>query len=215
MNAKSPFVAGLLWMLVVGAIAPAAAQSRATTPAPPGPQAPATVPPAAVAPAAVVPAGYVIGPEDVLGIVFWREAEMNGDVTVRPDGRITLPLIGEIHAAGLSAETLRDQIQTAAGKYMTAPNVAVVIRQINSRKVFITGRVTTPGTYLLAGPRTVMQIIALAGGLNEYADSKNITVLRVQNGQSRTFKFNYKDVARGKNLEQNIPLEPGDTIVVP
>jgi polysaccharide export outer membrane protein len=162
------------------------------------------------------PPGYVIGAEDVLGIVFWREAEMNGDVAVRPDGRISVPLIGEVMAAGLTPEALRDQIQAAAAKYMTAANVAVVVRQINSKKVFITGRVTNPGTYTLAGPRTVMQVIALAGGLNEYADAKNITVLRTnQKGQARTFKFNYKDVARGKNLQQNIMLEPGDTIVVP
>ena len=174
-----------------------------------------TVPAAAPAATSPVPAGYRIGAEDVLGIVFWREAEMNGDVTVRPDGRITVPLIGEMQAEGLTPEVLRDQIQAAAGKYISAANVSVVVRQINSRKVFITGRVTTPGTYPLVGPRTVMQVIALAGGLNEYADAKNITVLRTLNGRSETFKFNYKDVARGKKLEQNILLEPGDTIVVP
>jgi polysaccharide export outer membrane protein len=174
-----------------------------------------TVPPAARVASTPVPTGYRIGAEDVLGIVFWREAEMNGDVTVRPDGRITVPLIGEMQAEGLTPEVLRDQIQAAAGKYISAANVSVVVRQINSRKVFITGRVTTPGTYPLVGPRSVMQVIALAGGLNEYADAKNITVLRTQNGRSQTFKFNYKDVARGKKLEQNIMLEPGDTIVVP
>jgi polysaccharide export outer membrane protein len=163
----------------------------------------------------LAPAGYIIGAEDVLGIVFWREPEMNGDVTVRPDGKVTLPLIGEMRAEGMGPEALRDQIKQAAAKYMSDANVSVVVRQINSRKVFITGRVTTPGTYTLAGPRTVMQIIALAGGLNEYADAKNITVLRAANGQSRSFKFNYKDVARGKKLEQNILLQPGDTIVVP
>jgi polysaccharide export outer membrane protein len=124
-------------------------------------------------------------------------------------------LIGEVQAEGLTPEMLRDQIQAAAGKYISAANVSVVVRQINSRKVFITGRVTTPGTYPLSGPRTVMQVIALAGGLNEYADAKNITLLRTSNGRSQTFKFNYKDVAKGKKLEQNMMLEPGDTIVVP
>ena len=161
------------------------------------------------------PSGYVVGAEDVLGIVFWREAEMNGDVTVRPDGRITLPLIGEVQAEGLTPEMLRDQIQAAAGKFMTAANVSVVVRQINSRKVFITGKVVTPGTYALAGPRTVMQLIALAGGLNEYADSKNITVIRTTKGVPTSHKFNYRDVAKGKKLEQNMLLAPGDTIVVP
>jgi polysaccharide export outer membrane protein len=176
----------------------------------------------AVRPPAPEPAGgiatpvdYLIGPEDVLGIVFWREPEMNGDVTVRPDGRVTLPLIGEMTAVGLKPEALRDQITVAARKYISDANVSVVVRQINSRKVFITGRVTTPGTYSLAGPRNVMQVIALAGGLNEYADAKNITVLRTVGGQQKSFKFNYKDVARGKNLDQNIELQPGDTIVVP
>jgi polysaccharide biosynthesis/export protein len=187
-----------------------------TTSQPAWAQTPAASPQAPrVEAAAAVPTGYKIGPEDVLGIVFWREAEMNGDVTVRPDGRITVPLIGELVAEGLTPEALRNQIQAAAGKYISAANVSVVVRVINSRKVFITGRVTTPGTYPLVGPRSVMQVIALAGGLNEYADAKNITVLRTQNGRSQTFKFNYKDVARGKKLEQNIMLEPGDTIVVP
>jgi polysaccharide biosynthesis/export protein len=175
----------------------------------------AQAPPTVQAPIAAPPADYVIGPEDVLGVVFWREPEISGDVTVRPDGQITLPLIGEMSADGLRPDQLRAQIQKAAAKFVTDANVAVVIRQINSRKVFITGRVTTPGTFSLVGPRTVMQIIALAGGLNEYADAKNITVIRNRNGKALSFKFNYKDVARGKNLEQNIQLEPGDTVVVP
>lgn len=177
-------------------------------------QAPAATPSGTMANVAP-PDGYLIGPEDVLGIVFWREAEMNGDVTVRPDGRITLPLIGELQAEGRTPQSLRDQIEAAAAKFMTAANVSVVVRQINSRKVFITGKVVTPGTYPLAGPRTVMQIIALAGGLNEYADSKNITVIRTTEGQPKSHKFNYRDVAKGKKLEQNILLVPGDTIVVP
>jgi polysaccharide export outer membrane protein len=124
-------------------------------------------------------------------------------------------LIGEMRAEGLYPDQLRAEIQKAAAKYVTDANVAVVIRQINSRKVFVTGKVTTPGTFSLAGPRTVMQVIALAGGLNEYADADNITVLRTKNGKAQSFKFNYKDVARGRKLEQNILLEPGDTVVVP
>jgi polysaccharide export outer membrane protein len=163
-----------------------------------------------------VPADYVIGPEDVLGIVFWREPEMTGDVTVRPDGMITLPLAGDLRAIGLKPEGLREEIKKAASKYLEDLNVTVVVRQINSRKVFITGEVRTPGGYPLAGPRTVMQLIALAGGLTEYADSKGITVMRNEaNGATRSFKFNYKDVAKGKNVAQNILLQPGDTVVVP
>jgi polysaccharide export outer membrane protein len=162
-----------------------------------------------------VPAEYVIGADDVLGIVFWRDPDMTGDVTVRPDGKVTLPLIGDITAIGLTPEALRDVIQTTASKYQKEPSVTVVVRQINSRKVFITGEVTTPGAYPLSGPRTVMQLIALAGGLTEFADKKNITINRVENGTPRALKFNYAEVAKGRNLSQNIVLKPGDTVVVP
>jgi len=162
-----------------------------------------------------MPSDYVIGPDDVLGIVFWREAELSGDVVVRPDGRITLPVIGEMMAVGLRPEQLQKEIQEAATKYINDPNVAVVVRTINSRKVFVTGRVTTPGTYDLKTAITIMQAIALAGGLTEYADAKNITVLRSKNGQTQVLKFNYRDVAKGKNLDQNVLLLPGDTIIVP
>jgi general secretion pathway protein A len=164
---------------------------------------------------AALPTDYVIGPEDVLGVVFWRDADMTGDVTVRPDGMITLPLIGDLRAVGLKPESLRAAITDAAGKYLEDINVTVVIRQINSRKAFITGEVRNPNGYPLAGTRTVMQLIAIAGGLTEYADGKNITIMRTENGQTRTFKFNYKDVSKGKNIAQNIELAPGDTVVVP
>lgn len=165
--------------------------------------------------AADVPADYIIGPEDVLGVVFWREAELSGDVTVRPDGKVTIPVVGELAAAGLTPEELQKQILVASAKYLTDPNVTVIVRTINSRKIFVTGRVTAPGTHLLKGPLTAMQAIALAGGLTEYADAKNISILRTEYGQVRSLRFNYKDVARGKKLEQNILLRPGDTVVVP
>lgn len=158
---------------------------------------------------------FVIGPEDVLGIVFWREAELSGDVTVRPDGRITLPVIGELVAAGVRPDELKQRIVELASKYINDPNVAVVVRTINSRKIFVTGRVTSPGTFDIKGPMTVMQVIALAGGLTEYADSKNITVLRKGGAGARVLRFNYRDVARGRKLEQNVVLLPGDTVVVP
>jgi polysaccharide export outer membrane protein len=174
-----------------------------------------TTPGSAAVTSAPLPADYVIGPEDVLGIIFWRDQDMTGDVTVRPDGMVTLPLIGDMSAAGMTPDALRMQIQTAAAKYVQDPSVTIVVRQIHSRKVFITGEVKTPGAYPLTGPRTVMQLIALAGGLNEYADAKGITVMRTVQGRQESFKFNYKDVAHGKNLEQNILLKPGDTVVVP
>ena len=179
------------------------------------PSQPPGAPPAAPASGPAIPDSYVIGPEDVLGVVFWREPDLSGDVTVRPDGRISLPVIGEMEAAGLTPDVLRQRVQERAGKYLTDVNVAVVVRQINSRKIFVTGQVTTPGTYPLAAPRTVMQALALAGGLTEFADSKNITILRTAGGRPQSFKFNYKDVSKGKGLEQNILLQPGDTVVVP
>lgn len=165
--------------------------------------------------AVAVPSDYVIGPEDVLGVVFWRESEVSGDVTVRPDGRITIPVLGDIEAAGLRPDELQRQITAAAAKYFTDPNVAVVVRTINSRKVFVTGRVASPGAYDLRGPLTVLQALALAGGLTEFADAKNLAILRVKDGKTQTFKFNYRDVSKGKNLDQNIVLYPGDTILVP
>lgn len=170
----------------------------------------------AAAPATVdVPDSYVIGPEDVIGVLVWREPDMSGDVTVRPDGKITLPLVGDLEAANRTPETLADEIGKAAAKYVDQPSVSVVVRQANSHKVFITGQVKQSGAYALAGPRTVLQLIALAGGLNEYADADHITVMRNENGRTRTFRFNYEDVAKGKHLEQNIELQSGDTVVVP
>ena len=196
-------------MLLMGALAVDGAQNRT--------MAQPSQAPAAVSPSAAVPASgdFVIGPEDVLGVLFWREADYSGDVAVRPDGRITLPLIGDVVAAGVTPSALRDQIQATAAKYLTNPIVTIVVRQINSRKVFITGQVTRPGAYPLTGPRTVMQLISLAGGLTQFARTENISILRQEQGRTRSFNFNYKDVAQGRNVQQNIQLQPGDTIVVP
>ena len=171
--------------------------------------------PAAAASVSQIPADFVLGPEDVIGILFWREADMSGDLTVRPDGMITLPLIGDIKAAGLRTDLLKAQIEKAATKFITDPNVTIVVRQINSRKVFITGEVSKPGAYPMTADRSVIQLIAVAGGLTEYADGNNIMILRTENGKQKSFKFHYRDVLRGKALPQNIQLQPGDTVVVP
>jgi polysaccharide export outer membrane protein len=161
------------------------------------------------------PGDYVIGPDDLLAVVFWREKEMSAEVVVRPDGKITLPLINDIQAAGLTPEELRQAIENAAARYIQDPNPSVVVKQINSRKVFVTGMVNKPGPYPLSGPTTVVQAIAMAGGLQEFAKKDRITILRPEGPRTRTFKFNYKDVSQGRRLEQNILLKPGDTIVVP
>jgi polysaccharide biosynthesis/export protein len=180
-----------------------------------------SVPPAAAAAAApratdpLVPPGYVIGPDDVLSIVFWKDKDMSAEAQVRPDGRIALPLINEVQAAGLTPAQLREKITEESKKYMEDASVTVVIRQINSRKAFITGEVSKPGTYPLTSPTTVMQLIAMAGGLREYADSKKIVIMRSENGKQTRLPFNYKDILEGKNLQQNIELKPGDTVVVP
>ena len=174
-------------------------------------------PPNAAAPAGVVlPPGYVIGAEDVLTIVFWRDKEMSADVVVRPDGKISLPLLNDVQAAGYTPDQLRGQLELAAKKFMKDdPNASVIVKAVNSRKVHIIGNVGKAGTYPLAGDMTVLQFIALAGGLQEYADAKNITIMRKEDGQDRAFKFNYKDVVKGKKLQQNIALKPGDTVIVP
>jgi polysaccharide export outer membrane protein len=158
---------------------------------------------------------FVIGPEDVLAVFFWREKEMTGDVTVRPDGVVTIPLIGDVRAAGLSPVELAGQLEKVAGRYLTDPKVTVTVRQSNSRTVYLTGEVRNPGSYPLGGGLTVMQAISLAGGVTEFADASEITVLRADRGQTRPLKFNYDQVARGQKLEQNVPLWAGDTIVVP
>jgi polysaccharide export outer membrane protein len=165
--------------------------------------------------AAALPTGYVIGAEDVLTIVFWRDKDMSGDFIVRPDGKISLPLLNDVQAAGLTPEQMREQLEKSAQKYIEDPNASVVVKEIHSRKVFITGNVAKPGTFPLTGDMNVLQLIALGGGVLEYADSKNIVVMRTENGRQLHHKFNYNDVIKGKQVQQNILLKPGDTVVVP
>ncbi len=161
------------------------------------------------------PADYVIGPDDQLSVMFWRDKDLSTDVTVRPDGKITLPLLNDVQAAGLRPDQLREKIAEQAKRYLEDPQPTVVIKQINSRKVFITGQVAKAGPYNLMAPTTVLQLISMAGGLTEYAHSKKISIMRTENGRQIAYHFNYKDVAAGKNMKQNIELKPGDTVVVP
>jgi polysaccharide export outer membrane protein len=224
----------LVTALALASLCPAAAlaQSGDQQAPPTQPASAAKVPdPNAEQPAAkaVIPgptvatdASYTIGPEDVLGVVFWRDQDMTGDVTVRPDGMITLPLLRDIKAAGFTPNQLADRIQEAAREYITDASVTVVVRQLNSRKVFITGEVAHPGAYPLKDRMTVLQLIALAGGLTEFAAQKDITIMRADAGGTAqpgdgpvTFRFNYRDVAARRNVQQNIELKPGDTVVVP
>jgi len=196
-------------------LAPAAAAAQNLAPKSAQPAQPSRV----AAPSAAVTLAptpdYVIGPDDVLSVVFWRDKDISAEVAVRPDGRISLPLLNDIQAGGLTPLELRDRITQEARRYVEDPNVTVVVRQINSRKVFVTGEVAKPGPYPLTGPTTVLQMLATAGGLREYADAKNIAVMRVENGRTISYPFNYHEVAKRRNLRQNIELKPGDTIIVP
>ena len=171
----------------VAAIALIAATSVAAQQSPVGTAAAAIVDPAAP----VVPADYVIGPEDVLTIVYWRDKDMTAEVAVRPDGKISLPLLNDVQAAGLTPAQLREQLTAASQKFLEDPNITVVVRQMNSHKVFITGEVNKPGPYPLIGPTTVLQLISIAGGLHEYADSRKIIILRTENGRPISLPFNY------------------------
>jgi len=203
--------------LAVAVPAGAQQQQQVAPPATPSAAAPApAVTPAPAVPAGVeLPAGYVVGPEDVLTIVVWREKDLSNDVTVRPDGRITLPLINDVVAQGLTPDQLRDQLKAQFDKFVEDSSVSVVVKQINSRKVFITGMVSKPGAYALTSTVTVLQLISMAGGLNEFARAKEIVVMRTDNGLAKAIKFNYEDVRKGRKLQQNIELRPGDTVVVP
>lgn len=170
----------------------------------------------ALAPAAVVAApDYLIGADDVLSVVFWRDKDMSADVVVRPDGKISLPLLNDIVASGLTPEQVRDRIVAEARRFISDPTATVVVKEIKSRRVFITGQVEKPGTYTLTGPTTVLQLIALAGGLREFASGKKIAIMRNEPAGPVGYRFNYEEVANRKNLKQNIELKPGDTVVVP
>ncbi|MFZ0302316.1 MAG: polysaccharide biosynthesis/export family protein [Terracidiphilus sp.] len=180
-------------------------------------------PPAAAAPQPTAPdvktspgAEYVIGNDDMLGVNVWNEPQLTQSVPVRSDGKISLPLIGEIQAAGRTPLQLKEAITFKLGEYLSAPNVTVTVLQINSQKFNILGRVLKPGSYPLLATTTILDAIALAGGFQDFAKQKNIYILRRNSdGRETRFNFNYKDVIRGSHPEENIKLMPNDTIVVP
>lgn len=181
-----------------------------------GPQGSAPVQPASVQASIGVAPDYVIGPTDVLGIVFREDRDMTSEVTVRPDGKITLVLLNEVVAAGLTPEQLRRRLIDGAMRFMKdPPTVTVVVRQANNNRAFITGQVGRPGPYAMSGPTTVLQLIAMAGGFTEYADRKHVLITRVENGEQVAFSFNYDDVVKRRDLTQNRVLKAGDTVVVP
>ena len=158
---------------------------------------------------------YKIGPQDVLRIDVWREDQLTRTVPVRPDGKITLPLLNDVRAAGLTPMELADVIREELKKYITNPQVSVTVAEINSRRVYVTGEVTRPGAFPLLPGMTVLQALSTSGGFTQFAKVKSIYVLRTENGKHVKHPFNYKEAVSGKRPEENIVLEPGDLIVVP
>jgi polysaccharide export outer membrane protein len=161
------------------------------------------------------PPGYIIGADDLLSIRFWGDTQLSADVVVRPDGKISLSLLNDVPAAGLTPEQLADALEKAASKFVTEPDASVIVREIRSRRVFVMGQgIAKPGVVPLNTEMNVLQVIAASGGLLEYADKGNVLIIRNENGRERRFKFNFDDVVKGKNPGQNILLQPGDTVYV-
>jgi polysaccharide export outer membrane protein len=158
---------------------------------------------------------YLLGPEDALEISVWKEPDLTKQLVVRPDGKITYPLIGEVQAAGKTVKQLQADILKRLEKYVTDAHVTIILLKAQNYKVYVTGKVNKPGEFVIGKPVNVMQAIAMAGGLTPFASPGSIMVLRTVDGKEEVFPFNYKDVSKGKFLEQNRMLLPGDVVVVP
>ena len=164
---------------------------------------------------AVVDPSYIIGPADILEIQVWKEPDFSRQALVRPDGKITLPLVGDLHVSGMTTMALKELLTNKLNDYIDGPEVTVILVESHSKNFYIIGKVTQPGTYPLMKDMTVLQAISVAGGLGEWADSDSIRIIRKSGGKEKILHFDYKKVISGKNLEQNIVLQPNDTIVVP
>ena len=158
---------------------------------------------------------YRIGAQDLLRIDVWREDQLTRTVPVRPDGKVTLPLLNDVQAAGLTPMELAGNIREELKKFITNPQVTVSVTEINSRRIYVNGEVNKSGAYQLLPHMTVLQALSGSGGFTPFARVKSIYILRMQDGKSVKIPFNYREAIRGKNPEQNVELEPGDTIVVP
>ena len=198
--------------LLIGAL-PAAAQEKTEEAQPSQAKAENT---ASTAPkAAATDANYIIGGQDMLDINVWKEAELSRSVQVRPDGKISLPLLNDVQAAGLTPTQLAAQLTDGLKKYVTDPQVTVMVTQINSQRIYILGEVNRAGAYPLLPAMTILQGLSSAGGFTQFANQKKIYMFRVENGKQVKFPFNYKDVIDGKQPDENVILKAGDTIVVP
>ncbi len=158
---------------------------------------------------------YKIGPQDMLRIDVWKEAEITRTIPVRPDGKISLPLLNDVQAAGLTSLELANSIRDGLKKYINSPQVTVTVTETNSRRVYVTGEVARSGAMPLLPNMTVLQALSSSGGFTQFAKIKSIYVLRQEDGKQVKHPFNYKEVIAGKKAEDNIALQPGDVIVVP
>jgi polysaccharide biosynthesis/export protein len=160
-------------------------------------------------------ADYTIGAQDVLRIDVWKEDQLTRTVPVRPDGKVTLPLVNDVQAAGLTPMELAGVIAENLKKYINSPQVTVTIAQINSRRIYVTGEVMRAGALLMLPNMTVLQALSTCGGFTQFAKTKKIYVLRIDDGKQTKLPFNYNEVIKGKKTEQNIALRNGDVVVVP
>jgi polysaccharide biosynthesis/export protein len=159
---------------------------------------------------------YLIGPYDSLLIFVWQEKDLTQEITVMPDGRITYPLVGEIYAQGITVTELKDKIAEKLKNYVSSPEVSVIVRESRSRRIYAIGMLNRPGNFQLQASMTVLQALSLAGGFTEWANKESIMIIRRDKTNKEVrLNFNYSEFIKGKNVEQNITLEPDDTIVVP
>jgi polysaccharide export outer membrane protein len=201
-------------LALLAAITPAVArQQNGNAPIPAASPAASSSAAGAGSKAATADSSYVIGPQDVLDISVWKEEQLTKTVPVRPDGKISMPLLNDVQAAGLTPTQLANNITESLKKFVTDPQVTVIVREINSQRVYLLGEVGRAGAYPLLPGMTVLQALSSAGGFTQFANLKKIYVLRVENGKQEKFPFNYKHAL--ESPDQNILLKAGDTIVVP
>ncbi len=158
---------------------------------------------------------YVLQPGDLVNVSVWREPDLQRSILVRPDGGISFPLAGDLMAAGQTVDQLSATIAAKLVQFIPSPVVTVTLQENQGNRIYVTGRVTKPGVYLINQDVNVLQALAMAGGLTPFADIKDIKILRREKGVERAIPFNYKQVQRGEQLQQNIVLRPGDTVLVP
>ncbi|NIM98710.1 MAG: sugar ABC transporter substrate-binding protein, partial [candidate division Zixibacteria bacterium] len=158
---------------------------------------------------------YVIGQGDVLEVFVWRNENLSRQIVVRPDGKISLPLLQDVQAEGLTVIQLRDEVARRYSEFVNNPRVTVIVSEIRSLKVSVLGRVARPGVYPVTGNTTLVEVISMAGGFTEWANTRRITVITREGVKEKKITVNYKKIISGRDPRQNIILKRGDTIIVP